>query len=210
MRKATLLTLLCVIASSVTSFGLTLAGEAEVFLASMEHINSLIDSFDNETGTGLGPMRAGVGVTLGMPIIAYGDFATLSVGAEGLMARRSSSQTTAIASCIGVLAEVSMAFGPFRASADALICRGSFDFPGERLVGLSASGVGVRGSLGYTLQTAGRLVAELSLGYRHLPFTEMMDGAGHTYRGRGTPFMDFSGITASIGIEWMVSERSNE
>lgn len=210
MRKLVAIALSGVLVCALPTLAADLAMGLSGFSVSMAHINSLIEEFDVDAELGLAPLRTGAGVEVSGTILPIGEIGSLGVGGRGLLAREVSRDVSINASMIALFAQGTLALGRWRASVDAGVCHGMFSFPAARVVSLSGFGVGLVGRAGYRLPVSERFALAFDLGLQWLSIPEMKDAGGQRYRGRGTPFMDFSGISASIGLTWVVSERSNE
>lgn len=210
MRKLAAITLslalVCVLPVLATGVTIGLQG----FSVSMEHINDLIEDFGDDGERGLSPLRTGAGCEISGSVLPIGGIGSLGLGGRVLFARVTSGDTTVATSMLGLFARTALTLGRWIAQIDAGVYRGTYSFPAVRAVDLSGWGAGLAGTVGYALPLSERFALAFDLGLRWLPIQEMRDPAGQKYRGRGTPFMDFSGISASIGLTWMVPERRDE
>jgi hypothetical protein len=178
------------------------SGEIVGLSVAMGHVNELIDGYNADADVELATLRAGVGVEVAGDLAIVGSAITLGAGGRGLLARTTKRDVSLTASLVGLFARGAYAAGPWRASADVGAYFGSLSFPSARLVGLRGLGVGLAGRIGYVLPVTSALGFDIHVGLEWLPVQEMTDSAGQKYRGRGTPFMDFSGLSASIGVIW--------
>jgi len=210
MHRLIGLMIVFVVGIGLTACGLSLSGDFQAALVSMEHINGVIGDLVEATDVDLQPLSVGFGFGAAVSLLELARIGTLSVGLEGLVARQVDRDASVEASSLGAFTRAELARGRFRFAIDLLLARGSLDFASARLAHLAGWSLGARACVGYTLPITKALLVGVRLGYRMSPFHEMVDRSGQTYRGRGTPFMDFSGVSASIGVEWMASERSDE
>lgn len=172
------------------------------FSVAMEHVNGLIDAYGQDTGTDVESLRVGIGVEADVEVMSFGASTAVSVGGRSLFVRESSRDITVSASLIGLYARAAVTLKRWAFAADLGGHRGAFSFPSARLVGLAGWGGGIGASVGYGIPVTDRIGLRLALGLRWLPVYEMEDGAGQKYRGRGTPFVDFSGIAVSMALSW--------
>jgi len=209
MRKRGMLVLAVLIGGvSLSAFGITI--ELEAGTVAMANVNALIDDFNEADVPELAHLNVGVGLGGAIPVYRFANFGILSVGARGTIARQSARDASIVATSLGLLARFDAAFGRWTGSGEFYAGRGQLDFAAERLAGLTGWGLGLGGSISYGFPVMKRLSATAAVGFRWHPISEMSDDSGQKYRGRGTPFVDFSGLSASIGMKWMVSERSDE
>jgi hypothetical protein len=80
--------------------------------------------------------------------------------------------------------------------------RAAFSLPALDLVDLVGWGAGLELGGGFALAVSPKLSFVFRLGGQLLPVQEMKDARGQTYRGRGVPFVDYTGLAASIGVSW--------
>jgi hypothetical protein len=210
MRRLVAIALSGVLVCALPTLAADLAMGLSGFSVSMAHINTLIEEFDPDTELDLSPLRTGAGIEVSGTVLPIGDIGSIGVGGRGLLVREVSRDVSINASMIALFAQGKVALGRWMASVDAGACYGMFSFPTARLVSLSGFGVGLVGRAGYRLPVSERFALTFDLGLQWLSVPEMKDAVGQRYRGRGTPFMDFSGISASIGLTWVIPERSNE
>jgi hypothetical protein len=173
----------------------------------MGHVNELIETFEVDAGVALSPLRVAAGIEATAPVFSLGRIGTLAAGARYLMARTASRDASAAASLLGLLVRAQFGFGNWTATLDVIGSRGTFSFAEARFVGLSGLGAGLGGSISYRLGLTDRLGITAGVAAQWMAFNEMRDSGGQKYRGRGTPFVDFSGISASIGLTWSLPER---
>lgn len=179
-----------------------LSAELLGFSVAMGHINELVDGFNLDSEVELGALRAGAGIELAGDVATIGSAVSLGVGGRGLLSRVSERDVAATALLFGVFGRGTYALGRWFASGDLGAYLGSFSFPSARLTGLRGVGLGLGGRIGYALPFTDRLGLDIQLGLEWMPIQQMTDAAGQKYRGRGTPFMDFSGLSVSIGVIW--------
>jgi len=203
MRKLCIVTLV-VLAGCIPAFTAAAGPSAGVsgFTVSMGHVNELIRSFGQDSQVEIEELRVGIGMNAAVDILSLGDMWSFAVGGKGLFARESSRDVTVSSSLIGLFARATFSLGRLQADLDLGAHRGALSFPDARLLGLSGWGAGLALRVGYGLPITDRLGVTASLGLQWLPVMEMRDGAGQKYRGRGTPFVDFSGIAGSIALNW--------
>lgn len=210
MRKLVSLAICGLVALALPAVATDLTIGLRGFTVSMGHINGLIEEFEQDAELDLSPLLAGAGIEADVGIFAMGDRGSIGFGGRGLLVRETFRDVTITASLVGLFARAEFAFGKWMAHVDAGGHRGTYSFPAARIPGLSGWGAGLGGGVAYRLPLTERFALALDLGLAWLPVPEMSDADGQKYRGRGTPFMDFSGISASIKLTWLVPERSNE
>jgi len=168
----------------------------------MEHVGTLLDEASVAAGVDLAPLNVSYGVRVQGGLDLEGPLPQVYGAAFGTAA---SAQTRDVAASLGLLgvgfgAEFSRA--PWAAYLGLCVGRASFDLPAVRLMGLTGWAMGVELGGGYAIGLGPHLGASFRIGGQWLPVQEMTDAAGQTYRGRGMPFVDFTGLVASIGIMW--------
>jgi len=210
MTRLFMIALCGVLVFALPALSTDLAVSLSGFSVSMEHLNTLIEEFDPDTELGLSPLRTGASAEVSGTLLSLGDIGSIGLGGRGLLVREVSRDVSINASMIVLFAQGEVALGRWVAIIDAGACYGVFSFPAARLASLSGFGIGLVGRAGYRLPVSERFGLTFDLGLQWLSVPEMKDATGQRYRGRGTPFMDFSGISASIGLTWMIEERSNE
>jgi hypothetical protein len=210
MRKLIVVALALSVGLGLSTLAVDLTIGLGGFSVSMEHINGLIEGFEQDAELGLSPLRTGAGVEANAALLPIGGSGALGFGGRGLFVREASRGVSITASMFGLFAQGGVSLGRWLATADVGAYYGTYSFPASRVVDLGGWGIGLAGRLGYALPVSERLAIVLDLGLRWLPIQEMKDPSGQRFRGRGTPFMDFSGISASIGLAWGIPERSDE
>jgi len=190
----------------VASSALLAIGAASVelgaFTVVMKHVNELVESFEQDAGTDIGRLSVGMGVEADIDVLSIGPATSVAVGGRALFSRQASRDIEVEASLLGLYARGRLAWGRLAVAVDVGGHRGAFSFAEARLVGLSGWGGGVGARVEYGLPVLDRFEVRASVGLRWLPVYEMKDVAGQKYRGRGTAFMDFSGIVASMALNW--------
>jgi hypothetical protein len=168
----------------------------------MANVNSLV--VDSPEGGSVSPdLHLGVGGQVTAAFDLAGSMPPLFVQFSALTMSSAEREAEATAGLVGIACGVEMGFGAVTAAVGASLHRGSFDFPAARQLGLSGWGAGLVANAKYSVKLSPRLEASFGLQGQWLPVTEMVDGAGQTYLGRGMPYLDFSGVSASICIGWM-------
>jgi len=202
MRRCLAILAACTLASfAVGAFSLNV--ELGIGGAAMTYVNGLIGEHEALTHEGLrdlGPALTGrIGAVLNPITSGIRPEIGLELATTSVRAR----DTTVNAAIVGGYAGLAYSIGGGHVSAAIDGYRGSFSFPAARYVDLAGWGVGVHGGVGYGIQLAGeRLVLRLSLVAQWMPVWNLSDTEGLEYRGRGQPFLDFSGIGVSLGVEW--------
>ena len=172
------------------------------FASPMANVNSLIDQFELFADLQLPEMHTGVGLTITAPLLSFLERGRAGVGIRGLATRMTSRDVSVRASLIGLCGMVDYRIGDWSLGIDLGAYRGGFSFLAARYVGLFGWGGGAVARVGYDYVLTSHITIDLDIALQWLPVYEMRDSDGQRYRGRGTPFLDFSGISASIGITW--------
>ncbi|MCX6094879.1 MAG: hypothetical protein NTY63_08690 [Candidatus Bipolaricaulota bacterium] len=177
-------------------------GGLSAFYAPFAYANGLLAAYEEEAGATIPDLGLGIGGDFRMPIASFSDRLRGGVGGRVLGARVSERETDAAASLVGGYAWCEYRLGSWRFQTDLGVYRGTFDFAEARYAGLGGWGLGVAGRAGYRVPLGKRLSLGVAAGLEWLPVWEMTDASGQTYRGRGTPFVDFSGVSVSIELSW--------
>lgn len=191
--------LLC---SSIMASGIPLNVDVSIGYVGLGHVNGLINDFADEYGADLSEMHVGVGGGLeigAMRVLGAGE---VTFGGRGLVSQQTGRDASVSASLLGLCLGLGYDTGRLRASVDVGAYRGALTFSEARYVDLVGWGPGVAAQGEVRILSRERLSATAGLSVRWLPIYEMEDSSGQTFRGRGTPFLDFSGISVSIGLQW--------
>jgi hypothetical protein len=200
-RTKLALSLLLVIAPAVATAAVGLEAGIDLAYTTMANVNSLVieapegGSVSPDLHLGIGGHIAAVFDLSGPIPVVFAQLHALSVSSTELDA-------DAAASLIGLACGLGMHFGKIDASVAASFHHGGFDFPAARQMGLSGWGFGLMAGAVDSASVTPRLEASFRLQGQWLPVSEMLDESGHTYRGRGMPYLDFSGVSASISLGW--------
>lgn len=200
--KTTAIVLGLVMCCVVTGFGievnLGILGGYGVF----SNVNELVAIFENDNDLVLPDLHSVWGLKCDIPVLSPAESTRMGVGIMGLGARASSRDLVIASSLLGLNSWVDYQIGQLSAGIGIGACRGTFSFPEARLVDLSGWGVGIMGHVGHRGIEFGPFSLGATLLLQWLPIQEMSDGGGQRYRGRGTAFLDFSGIAVSIDLGW--------
>jgi hypothetical protein len=201
MRRLVVLAV-CVVLGGVATSASDVTVALFGFASSMEHVNTLIEEYEVGVDQDLGEMHTGAGAELGMGLVSFLRTGRIGWGGRGVLARLSTRDASIRSSLIGVYVKAEQSFGRWVAGADVGAYWGAFSFPQARFVGLTGWGPGVTGSVAYRLPLLSHIAFGADVRLQWLPIVEMKDAEGQRYRGRGTPFLDFSGVSASIELTW--------
>ncbi|MCK5827881.1 hypothetical protein KAH43_05080, partial [Candidatus Bipolaricaulota bacterium] len=166
------------------------------------HVNELVVAFEADNNLSIPELHTEWGLRCDIPVWSPTESARVGLGIMGLGARTSSRDLVISSSLIGLNGSVDYQIGQLIAGIDLGAYRGTFSFPAGRIDDLSGWGVGIMGRVGYKGFTVGPFSLGATLSLQWLPIQEMTDASGQRYRGRGTAFLDFSGIAVSIDLGW--------
>ena len=201
MRKLVIL-IIFMISWVVTSSALGVEGGLVGFYSPMDHTNTLIDLLETDADLVLPEIHTGWGLKGGVPLFSFLANARMGLGGRGLAARAATRDVSIQASLLGFYGWADYRIGNWRFAVDIGGYRGGFSFPAARYVELVGWGGGIAGSVSYMIIAAWNFSLGSTLSMQWLPINEMHDGSGQRYRERGTPFLDFSGISVSIDLGW--------
>ena len=190
------------LALSASARAVGVEGDLLVSAIAMNHVNRLIAQFDESTSSGLGELNLAWGGEI------WASFPELlgvvpHLGVRGLIAATQEDRAFVHSSLIGLCAGGLVSLGSWDLLAHVGAYRAVFSFPSARYKDLTGWGIGLTGKVGYAVRLTSRLSLSIRLTADWLPVTKMADGLGRTYKGRGDPFLDFSGVGASIGLGWV-------
>ena len=201
MRKLVVL-IIFMISWAVTSSALEVEGGLVGFYAPMDYTNALIDLFETDSDLVLPEIHAGWGLRGDVPLFSFLGNGRIGLGGRGLTARVGTRDISIQASLLGFYGWADYCIGNWRFAVDVGGYRGGFSFPAARYVELVGWGGGIAGSIGYLAISAWNFSLGATLSMQWLPINEMHNGSGQRYRERGTPFLDFSGVSVSIDLGW--------
>lgn len=201
MRKLVVL-IIFMMSWAVTSSALEMEGGLVGFYAPMDYTNTLIDLFETDTDLVLPEIHIGWGLRGDVPLFSFLENGRLGLGGRGLAARTGARDVSVQSSLLGLYGWADYRIGNWRFAVDVGGYRGGFSFPAARYVELVGWGGGIVGNISYRAISAWNFSLGSTLSMQWLPINEMQDGSGQRYRGRGTPFLDFSGISVSIDLAW--------
>lgn len=205
MRKLGILIILMVCWASTAS-ALEVGGGLAGFFARMDYLNTLIDLFETDNDLVLPEIHTGWGLKMDIPLFSFIESGWIGLGGRGLVARATTRDISIQDSLLGLYAWGNYRIGSWRLAVDVGGYRGGFSFPAARYVELVGWGGGITGSISYTAICVWGFSLGSTLSLQWLPIYEMHDGVGQRYRGRGTPFLDFSGVSVSIDLIWSSQE----
>jgi len=200
--KAGIIAVILVVLGGLYVAGLGIEGEMYGLYSPMGNVNALVDQHEVATSTELPELHVGTGgaVRIGLlPVLGAG---TAYVGGRGALYAMTERDTQLRTAHVGLVAGVSYSFGGWMAAADVGAYRGTFEFASARYPVLSGWTSGISSSVGYRLSITSSLSVGAAAVFQWIPFYRMTDREGQTYRGRGTPFVDFEGIGGSIHLVW--------
>jgi len=202
MRAATGLLVMVVLLWAVGAAALPVRIECTLSYAGFGHVNGLIEEFAELNGSELSTLHVALGGGVSVGSITVLGPGSIVAGLRGGFAARSWREAEVSASVLGVCAGYEYVTGRFAGILDVGIYRGSFDFSEARYVRLAGWGPGIRVAADYKVLSRESLDLYIAASVQWLPVQAMSDPSGQTFRGRGTPFLDFSGISLSMGVEW--------
>lgn len=168
---------------------------------SMKYANSLVSEARELPGA-----SAALSVSYGLRLQGSADLEWLPPRVYGAVwgvgATVKEREFSANASLIAVALGAETSFSHWTVYAGLCGGRASFDLPAAGLVDLAGWGAGVEIGAGLVFVVSPHLGVAFRLGGQWLPVPEMSDARGQEYRGRGMPFVDYTGLVASIGISW--------
>lgn len=184
--------------------GATVVLDAE-FVSSycvMENPNEILTRLGSDLGIDVPGLNMGFGGRLQLGFDPQGPLAPVYVAISGLAMSAGARDVSASASLLGFCFGVKLDVTRWQFSGGFGVQRGTFVVPAERMVGLEGWGACLEAGGRYEFAVAPKLSATLTLRGQWAPIYEMENRAGQKYRGRGMPFVDFTGISASMGINW--------
>jgi len=184
------------------SAALGIEGEVYGLYSPLRNVNGLIEQHEAAASIELPALHVGFGGALRADLFPILGEGVLYFGGRGAAYSVEERDTELRTSHVGIVVGMSYPIGRLIASADLGLYRGSFAFPSARYADSSGWSGGVSGTATYRLQVTARLAVGASVLAQWVPFNEMADSEGQTYRGRGTPFVDFGGIGGSIHLVW--------
>ena len=200
MQRLAVACCLLTLALAVSAAALEVEVGGLALVGPFANTNALLEQFEAEAGEALPELSFAGGCDLRLPLLRLSDRSRAGAGVRILGAGISKRDTNVAAMSIGAYAWGDYRFGPWNARADLGLCRGSFNFAAGRYVGLSGWGFGAAGEVVYWLPIGRFFAVGAAIGVQWLPIPQMADSGGRIYRGRGTPFVDFSGISFSIRV----------
>jgi len=205
MRRFGVLGILLIVVACPTA-AVSVGGSLLAIASSMSYVNEIIGTYEDSAGVEVGSLHTGLGACIDVGLVDV-------IGAiDGVLAIRSGSvsihdetreeNVEIEAGFLGVAVGASTEWGPVEVTADAGIYRGTFEFAAVRYVGLTGWAPGASIGVQYTLALSRQLSAGVGAQLQWVAFYQMKDSSGQTFRARGTPFVDFTGLCVSIGLEW--------
>jgi len=184
--------------------GATVAVDAE-FVSSycvMENPNEILTRLGSDLGIDVPGLNMGFGGRLQLGFDPQGPLAPVYVAISGLAMSAGTRDVSASAGLVGFCLGAKLDVARWQVSGGFGVQRGTFELPAERLVGLEGWGACLEAGARYEFAVAPKLSATLTLRGQWAPIYEMEDRTGQKYRGRGMPYVDFTGMSASMGINW--------
>jgi hypothetical protein len=184
--------------------GATVVVDAE-FVSSycvMENPNEILTRLGSDLGIDVPGLNMGFGGRLQLGFDPQGPLAPVYVAISGLSMSAGTRDVSASAGLVGFFFGAKLDVARWQFSGGFGVQRGTFELPAERLLGVAGWGACLEAGARYEFAVAPKLSATLTLRGQWAPIYEMEDGAGQKYRGRGMPFVDFTGMSASMGINW--------
>lgn len=201
MRKLGVL-IAIVVVLAVSAYAVDLGGGLVGFFASMVYPNSLIDTFATDNVLTIPGLHVGWGMNMNVSLFSFMENIDMGLGIRYLNARTGARDVSVGASLAGMYAWGGYRIGRWQLAIDAGGYRGSFSFAAARYQNLVGWNGGVTGSVSYFAIATGTFSLGSAVSLQWLPIGEMHDTTGQRYRGRGAPFLDFSGVSVSILFSW--------
>lgn len=168
----------------------------------MENTNSLLAELGAQADLEIPPLNVGYGLRLRAGFDLDGPIPAVYGTLWGEKATTGVRDISATVGFLGAGAGGSVKFRDWLVSTGLCVGAASMDIPSLRMADLSGLGFGLELSAAYAFRITSGWSATFCLGGRWLSVQEMTDAVGQKYRGRGMPFVDFTGLVASIGITW--------
>jgi hypothetical protein len=168
----------------------------------MENPNEILTRLGSDLGIDVPGLNMGFGGRLQLGFDPQGPLAPVYIAISGFGLSAGTRDVSASAGLIGFIFGAKLDVAHWQFSGGFGAQRGTFELPAERLVGLAGWGACLEAGAGYELPLGPKLSATLTLRGQWAPIHEMADRTGQKYRGRGMPFVDFTGLSASMGINW--------
>jgi len=200
--KTTVMALSLLVCCAITGLGIEVTLGILGGYGAFGNVNELVATFEEDNGLTLPDLHSVWGLKCDVPLWSPAENARVGVGLMGLSAMASSRDLVIESALFGFNGWADYQLGQFSAGIDIGACRGSLSFPEARLVGLAGWGLGMTGRVSYKGIALGPFTIGTTLSLHWLPIQEMQDDGGQKYRGRGTAFLDFSGIAVSIDLGW--------
>ena len=191
-----------VIVCATGAYAVDLGGGPVGFFASMSHVNSLIDTLATDNMITLPALHVGWGMNMDVSLFSFMENMNTGLGMRYLNARTGARDVSIGASLAGLYAWTGYRMGAFHFAVDIGGYRGTFSFTAARYQNLVGWQAGATGSINYVAIATGHFSLGAAVSLQWLPIDEMHNDTGQKYRGRGAPFLDFSGISVSILLSW--------
>jgi hypothetical protein len=168
----------------------------------MENPNEILTRLGSDLGIDVPGLNVGFGGRLQLGFDPQGPLAPVYFGISGLAMSAGTRDVSASAGLLGLCLGAKLDLAHWQFSGGFGVQRGTFELPAERMIGLEGWGACLEAGARYGFPLGPKLSATLTLRGQWAPIYEMEDRTGQRYRGRGMPFVDFTGLSASIGINW--------
>lgn len=168
----------------------------------MENPNEILTRLGSDLGIDVPGLHTGFGGRLQLGFDPRGPLAPVYVAISGLAMSVGVRDVAASAGFLGFCLGAKLDVARWQFWGGFGVQHGAFELPAERMVGLGGWGACLEAGAGYDLPLGPNLSVTLTLRGQWAPVYEMEDRAGQKYRGRGVPFVDFTGMSASMGINW--------
>lgn len=168
----------------------------------MENPNEILAQLGSDLGIDVPGLHTGFGGRLQLGFDPQGLLAPVYVAISGLAMSAGTRDVSASAGLVEFCFGVKLDAARWQFSGGFGVQRGTFELPAGRMVGLAGWGACLEAGGRYEFALAPKLSATLTLRGQWAAIHEMEDRTGQKYRGRGMPFVDFTGMSISMGINW--------
>jgi len=202
MTRTTVAVLIAMLCAGLSAMAVDIRGDLFSVYSPLNNVNAVIEQYELSGQGALSEMHVGTGGSLVASLRPVFGSGMIYVGGRTAFYSVMERDAEIRASFAGGIAGVAYELGRWCAAFDLGIYRGKFQFERARYPACSGWSGGAMGCIGYGVAITSSISAGASVLVNWIPFQRMTDGQGQTYRGRGTPFVDFRGVGASIHLVW--------